>query len=431
MPTAAATDGSLQPQFLKGLVHLTVDIERYSQKPENVQVGCMEFLDGSVRRALELEGVASLDHYYMNGTGDGVLLVLNVPDAVGDDPYLRAIRIGERILDAVDLFEPPSNWNGESLAIRVGATVGDCYWGIAVMGGRHVVGSGPNWAARITQIGDGGQLVVSEKLVDAAAQRFGNHAWLTDCLSPPMADQPHEVAVKHGKRAHFRMFLRPADRQPGAPPVVPKALLRERRLMKAVWEFMNGTLNLVVDTFGRWRLGPRVLNPRLTLWAEDPQHLGVLGPTEFRLVRGRRQAGGKSETRYRYDPLPEAVGPVGLAWALKRALAVVGLPDPDAGELEYKRAIQDYEVRGAGGPYKLRLSPADIDRWTRLSQGFLCWPVMLGDGSSPCVLCADFSAPLDVTRTGKSMESGVAHVVDVVTRDIRFGLAPLWEALSR
>lgn len=240
----------------------------------------------------------------------------------------------------------------------------------------HVIGTGPNHCARITEIGDAGHIIVSEDFVASWKEELGNTIFSR--LSP--RESPIFLLSKDGSPKQIRIY-RPSEIEESEVSV-PKRLVQlqvaEKQLKENVLlEIEEAFMDLVTgyDQNLCWDM----VRPRISLLAPAPSDSGPdeLFATEFRYLRKPDPGSFSIQSltkrgQVAYKLANGMQGTAAKAFDSRFPQVLCDLPN-------YKESPEDYIKRLAEWDL-----PEDIvRRFSRHARAFVSFPFMIAENEYP------------------------------------------------
>lgn len=379
------------------------DVVDFSKAPAIDQRKIVETIWQFLTNHPTISGVSKAS---VNGTGDGALI------AFDDIPFTDAIILA---LEWIDFMREQPTTSGLRVAIHTGK-----YQRIEVPGhDKQVAGIGPNECARLSSIGDGGDIVLSERFVEMWAEECGKmDSGVYRYLSPKF--DPIELVVKHGVTQLIRLFSIEANR---APPKKIKRLdviaqtLKEQVLrdihdgfLLTLCEYDSELAALNTSKSSR-RLISRI-SARVSILTEDPNRPGELSSNGYRYHESN-SATVKGSVTYSIDPA-SPTGPAGHAFVRCTPVVANKLPDDwDNPNGRYAaKLLKDFGLNAEA-----------ISSMRRKPRSWVCFPFGLHLERMPPdgVVCIDCDDPL----AGVSKKQ-LEEVADEISESYGLLVATLW-----
>jgi class 3 adenylate cyclase len=152
-------------EITKYFRYIFLDVEKYTERSIEAQSDVVNYLNKIVKESVEQNGLKENDLLYIP-TGDGLCLAIN-----------RESKFDIHMLIALDILQRILNHNNEQVDnmrmfnVRIGINENTDNVIKDINGKTNVAGSGINYASRIMDCADGGQILVSQAVCDALNAR--------------------------------------------------------------------------------------------------------------------------------------------------------------------------------------------------------------------------------------------------------------------
>lgn len=375
-PGAAYDEATALP-FSPAAFILIADIEGFSPLPDAQQ----RYLSPRLWSFVEAHPLVRRlgDECPCNGTGDGILVAATRNDA--NVEHGEFLALAEEIVDHMAGGAYPCR-------VRVGVHEGPLRR-IDGLGKTQVVGTGPNICARVTSIGDGGQVIVSERFVQSYVDEVG--ASVLSRFEPGVEEAPIEVFVKHGESVRIRQLVaqmgrssRPQgaiERARTAPGKLEALQHVESRIRQRLVRIERG----IVEALGQLdpHVTPSTLSTRVSLLApQGSPGERVLSATSFRFHRHSSFV-GRGMARYSLEG--DGAGPPGRAFVDRKVIALTRLSpfDCDKPDLYCRKLVTRWG-----------LETSNIVAWQRKPRSLIAIPIGIRPDKTDAVICIDLDDPL-------------------------------------
>jgi len=372
-------------------VILICDIVDFSLQSIDVQYALVKRL-WSITRSHRVVNELG-DRASFNSTGDGLLLTTRTE---GSKTFRSVVEFAEELIQRMSSKEP----EGPSAKLRVGLHCGSFKEfdeqpnDVVPDEIRMSIGTGCNDCARLSSLGDGGMIVVSEEFVQEWYRNAGDQMGYK--FYPKIGSEPIQVWVKHGAEQAIRILHQRKKRRVRPPSKVSFIEQVNFEIKHALSEVeQDFVLSIAewtspVDAVDRWLRDLQTsLSIRISIFAPPAKAAPVkrksLICTPYRYhFDGDRTTPSKTS----YSLRQGRGGPVAFAYRHNEPYFINNLPD-----YENSRTVYLSGVRVMG------LTERDIEMWGNKPRAILAIPFAFSDQREPdAVLCMDCEQPVDLSN---------------------------------
>jgi hypothetical protein len=141
-------------EHVESYIFLMTDIVSYSKVPATLQKQMIKQLNFITKKCLKQNGLVLETDYFYNSTGDGYILIIKKEYIKKIIPILKTIYSEVRSYDE-------SNEDEQAFGVRFGLNYGSAFIYYDMKENMNFAGEGINIAARITNLGNSGHILVS------------------------------------------------------------------------------------------------------------------------------------------------------------------------------------------------------------------------------------------------------------------------------
>lgn len=340
----------------------------------------------------------SKNQVILNGTGDGALVAFprNADPSRNDGRVIHWEKVVEFAKRWIDWMSQDIDGEGAKKRLRIGIHEGRFQiinvaqlGGVAQHGNFQVAGSGPNICARLTGLGDAGDIVMSETFINSWKDSSKVNAKDFD---PALTGDPLRVFVKHGVPLYVRRLRRKGPR-PEKLAEIQIVNDQLRVCLEQVETLFLFWINLGLVSRSQFQRDS--LSARVSLWTEDKKNKR-LNCYPVRWHHGNRVV-TPSETKY--PTRGKGAGPAGRAFCSNEPFILTGLPEVD-------RSDQKTLERYCAKLFQRTGLRADVSRnFSTYSRSFICYPIGLRADRPDAVVCIDSEQPLSAVISSANLKS--------------------------